>query len=94
MTVAVPVPVQVPSHYSEHFRLYDPIGGEHMNIMKAALLTAHRLVAVSHGCVPQPSCMTRSASTWHVALQPEVAAQGRLEACRWLACGARHSRPA
>ena len=42
--------VQVPNHYREHFRLYDPIGGEHMNIMKAGLLTAHRIVAVSHGC--------------------------------------------
>ena len=41
--------LEVPAHYNEHFRLYDPIGGEHMNIMKAGLLTAHRLVAVSHG---------------------------------------------
>ena len=31
------------------FRLYDPIGGEHMNVMKAAALTCHRMVAVSHG---------------------------------------------
>ena len=40
----------MPQHYTEHFRLYDPIGGEHKNIMKAGLLTAHRLIAVSHGC--------------------------------------------
>ena len=33
----------------EMFRLYDPIGGEHMNIMKAAFVQAHRIVAVSHG---------------------------------------------
>ncbi len=30
-------------------RLFDPVGGEHMNIMKVGLQTAHRLVAVSHG---------------------------------------------
>ncbi len=30
-------------------RLYDPIGGEHMNVMKGGLECAHRLVAVSHG---------------------------------------------
>jgi hypothetical protein len=28
-------------------RLYDPIGGEHMNIMKAGLTNSHRIVAVS-----------------------------------------------
>jgi starch synthase len=31
------------------FRLYDPIGGEHMNIMKAGLQFSHRIVAVSEG---------------------------------------------
>ncbi|GFH30695.1 starch synthase, chloroplastic/amyloplastic [Haematococcus lacustris] len=35
--------------YKEMFRLYDPVGGEHMNIMKVGLQTSHRLVAVSHG---------------------------------------------
>ena len=40
---------EIPDHYRELFRLYDPIGGEHMNIMKAGLITAHRIVAVSHG---------------------------------------------
>jgi len=35
--------------YREQFRLYDPIGGEHMNIMKAGLQNAHRLIAVSEG---------------------------------------------
>ena len=41
--------LEVPPNYTEAFRLYDPIGGEHMNCMKAGFLTAHRLVAVSHG---------------------------------------------
>ncbi len=30
-------------------RLYDPVGGEHMNVMKVGLQTAHQLVAVSRG---------------------------------------------
>lgn len=41
--------LEVPEHYRELFKLYDPIGGEHMNIMKAGLITAHKIVAVSHG---------------------------------------------
>ncbi|KAL4447598.1 hypothetical protein ABPG75_004817 [Micractinium tetrahymenae] len=41
--------LEVPEHYRELFRLYDPVGGEHMNIMKAGIITAHRMVAVSHG---------------------------------------------
>ena len=40
---------EIPESYTELFRLYDPIGGEHMNIMKAGVFTAHRMVAVSHG---------------------------------------------
>lgn len=39
----------LPDHYSEKFRLYDPIGGEHMNIFMAGLTACHRIVAVSHG---------------------------------------------
>ncbi|GAQ91856.1 hypothetical protein KFL_008700010 [Klebsormidium nitens] len=39
----------LPQHYLDKFKLYDPIGGEHMNIFMAGLITAHRLVAVSHG---------------------------------------------
>lgn len=35
--------------YKEQFRLYDPVGGEHMNVMKAGIQNAHRMVAVSHG---------------------------------------------
>lgn len=42
-------PLEIPDHHRELFRLYDPIGGEHMNIMKAGFITAHRIVAVSHG---------------------------------------------
>lgn len=42
-------PLEIPPHHTEEFRLYDPIGGEHMNIMKAGLQSAHRVVAVSHG---------------------------------------------
>lgn len=39
----------LPDHYMDKFRLYDPIGGEHCNIFMAGLITAHRIVAVSHG---------------------------------------------
>ena len=42
-------PMEIPPNYTELFRLYDPIGGEHMNIFKAGLACAHRIVAVSHG---------------------------------------------
>lgn len=41
--------VGLPDHYIDKFRLYDPIGGEHMNVFMAGLITAHRIVAVSHG---------------------------------------------
>eukprot|EP00879_Flechtneria_rotunda_P005440 GHRR01005733.1.p1 GENE.GHRR01005733.1~~GHRR01005733.1.p1 ORF type:complete len:590 (+),score=164.31 GHRR01005733.1:745-2514(+) len=41
--------LELPDHYREIFRLYDPIGGEHMNIMKAGLQFSHRIVAVSDG---------------------------------------------
>lgn len=39
----------VPEDYMESFRLDDPIGGEHMNVLKAAITHAHRVVAVSTG---------------------------------------------
>lgn len=39
----------LPGHYLDKFRLFDPVGGEHMNIFMAGLICAHRLVAVSHG---------------------------------------------
>lgn len=34
--------LELSEHYKEQFRLFDPIGGEHMNIMKAGIITAHR----------------------------------------------------
>jgi starch synthase len=42
-------PFEIPDNYRELFRLDDPVGGEHMNVMKAGLITAHRIVAVSNG---------------------------------------------
>ena len=42
-------PMEVPPHYTELFRLDDPIGGEHMNIFKAGLACATRIIAVSRG---------------------------------------------
>jgi len=42
-------PFEIPDSYTELFRLYDPIGGEHMNVMKAGLSTCQRIVAVSNG---------------------------------------------
>ena len=36
-------------------RLDDPIGGVHMNVMKAGCITAHRIVAVSHGWAGPPA---------------------------------------
>lgn len=50
-------PFEVPPSYKELFRLDDPIGGEHMNIMKAGIITAHRVVAVSHGCAQTHLCL-------------------------------------
>ncbi|GAB2287842.1 Sucrose synthase [Dionaea muscipula] len=39
----------LPEHYLDLFRLYDPVGGEHLNIFAAGLKTADRVVTVSHG---------------------------------------------
>nr|XP_043618473.1 granule-bound starch synthase 2, chloroplastic/amyloplastic-like isoform X2 [Erigeron canadensis] len=41
--------VDLPPHYLDLFRLYDPVGGEHFNIFAAGLKTADRVVTVSHG---------------------------------------------
>ncbi|KAI3748023.1 hypothetical protein L6452_10836 [Arctium lappa] len=41
--------VDLPPHYLDIFRMYDPIGGEHFNIFAAGLKTAYRIVTVSHG---------------------------------------------
>ncbi|XP_044467629.1 granule-bound starch synthase 2, chloroplastic/amyloplastic-like isoform X2 [Mangifera indica] len=39
----------LPPHYLDLFKLYDPVGGEHFNIFAAGLKTADRVVTVSHG---------------------------------------------
>lgn len=41
--------VDLPHHYLDLFRLYDPVGGEHFNIFAAGLRTADRILTVSHG---------------------------------------------
>ncbi|GJU38247.1 granule-bound starch synthase 2, chloroplastic/amyloplastic [Tanacetum coccineum] len=41
--------VDLPPHYLDLFRMYDPVGGEHFNIFAAGLKTAYRIVTVSHG---------------------------------------------
>ncbi|XP_031396234.1 granule-bound starch synthase 2, chloroplastic/amyloplastic-like [Punica granatum] len=41
--------VDLPEHYMDHFKLYDPVGGEHFNIFAAGLKAADRIVTVSHG---------------------------------------------
>ena len=41
--------LDLPQHYIDCFKLYDPVGGEHLNIFMAGLKTAHQIVAVSHG---------------------------------------------
>uniref|UniRef100_A0A7N0RGG7 starch synthase n=1 Tax=Kalanchoe fedtschenkoi TaxID=63787 RepID=A0A7N0RGG7_KALFE len=41
--------VDLPGHYIDLFRMYDPVGGEHFNIFAAGLKTADRVITVSHG---------------------------------------------
>ncbi|KAM0022605.1 putative starch synthase [Helianthus debilis subsp. tardiflorus] len=41
--------VDLPPHYLDLFRMYDPIGGEHFNIFAAGLKSAYQIVTVSHG---------------------------------------------
>ncbi|KAI3452297.1 hypothetical protein Pfo_008962 [Paulownia fortunei] len=41
--------VDLPPHYLDLFKMYDPVGGEHFNIFAAGLKTADRVVTVSHG---------------------------------------------
>ncbi|XP_061355119.1 granule-bound starch synthase 2, chloroplastic/amyloplastic [Gastrolobium bilobum] len=41
--------VDLPEHYIDLFKLYDPIGGDHFNIFAAGLKAADRIVTVSHG---------------------------------------------
>ncbi|MCL7048039.1 hypothetical protein MKW94_017908 [Papaver nudicaule] len=41
--------VDLPGHYLDQFKLYDPLGGDHFNIFAAGLKTADRILTVSHG---------------------------------------------
>ncbi|XP_028759805.1 granule-bound starch synthase 2, chloroplastic/amyloplastic-like [Neltuma alba] len=41
--------VDLPEHYIDLFKLYDPVGGDHFNIFAAGLKSADRVVTVSHG---------------------------------------------
>ncbi|XP_062233237.1 soluble starch synthase 2-3, chloroplastic/amyloplastic-like [Phragmites australis] len=41
--------MDLPEHYLDHFKLYDPVGGEHANIFAAGLKMADRVVTVSGG---------------------------------------------
>lgn len=39
----------LPEHYINKFRFNNPSGGNHCNVFMAGLITAHRIVTVSHG---------------------------------------------
>ncbi|XP_048613803.1 starch synthase 2, chloroplastic/amyloplastic-like [Brassica napus] len=41
--------VDLPGHYLDSFKLYDPVGREHFNIFAAGLKAADRVHTVSHG---------------------------------------------
>ncbi|GAB4831653.1 Sucrose synthase [Ancistrocladus abbreviatus] len=41
--------VDLPEHYLDLFRLYDPVGGEHFNTLAGGIKAADRVVTVSHG---------------------------------------------
>ncbi|XP_068641480.1 granule-bound starch synthase 2, chloroplastic/amyloplastic-like [Aristolochia californica] len=41
--------LDLPEHYKNLFTLYDPIGGDHLNIFAAGLKAADRIVSVSRG---------------------------------------------
>ena len=41
----------LPEHYMDLFKLYDPVGGEHFNIFAAGLKTTNIMATVSHGYV-------------------------------------------
>ncbi|XP_065856184.1 granule-bound starch synthase 2, chloroplastic/amyloplastic [Euphorbia lathyris] len=41
--------LDLPEHYVDLFKLYDPLGGDHLNIFAAGLKAADRVVTVSHG---------------------------------------------
>lgn len=78
------VQLELNDEYRERFRLYDPVGGEHMNVMKAGLECAHRLVAVSHGyawecqtpvsqgAARRPYCLAKDRMNWNRVILPCV----------------------
>lgn len=41
--------LDLPGHYMDLFKLYDPYGGDHLNIFAAGIKAADRLLTVSHG---------------------------------------------
>ncbi|OAY79216.1 Granule-bound starch synthase 2, chloroplastic/amyloplastic [Ananas comosus] len=41
--------MDLPDHYMDLFKLYDPVGGDHCNIFAAGIKTADQVVTVSHG---------------------------------------------
>ncbi|PAN47190.1 hypothetical protein PAHAL_9G241000 [Panicum hallii] len=41
--------LDLPGHYMDQFKLYDPFGGDHLNIFAAGIKAADRLLTVSHG---------------------------------------------
>ncbi|WOK97858.1 soluble starch synthase 2-2, chloroplastic/amyloplastic [Canna indica] len=41
--------LNLPDHYVDLFKIYDPVGGEHLNMFAAGLKCADRVVTVSHG---------------------------------------------
>ncbi|KAL6842368.1 hypothetical protein ACP4OV_027795 [Aristida adscensionis] len=41
--------LDLPGHYMDMFKLFDPYGGDHLNIFAAGIKAADRLLTVSHG---------------------------------------------
>ncbi|OEL19473.1 Soluble starch synthase 2-1, chloroplastic/amyloplastic, partial [Dichanthelium oligosanthes] len=41
--------LDLPGHYMDEFKIYDPFGGDHLNIFAAGIKAADRLLTVSHG---------------------------------------------
>ena len=67
--------LQLPGQYKEMFRLYDPVGGECMNIMKAGLSLATKVIAVSEGYAWE---ITTDMGGWGLAPTIRDFGQGKL----------------
>jgi hypothetical protein len=65
-------------------RLYDPIGGEHMNVMKAGLNNSHRIVAVSGALIGAPSGRARMHCLRVRACVCVCVLCGRTSVCLWV----------